>query len=107
LGRIPRRGFEENKVHEDRQPCARYFRNYSLGISTNRDEWLYGMEKLDVATKAKASIAAYDEVPRDSTVFPNTIKWSRNLKRRLKQGRREDFNPKLRQKANHRPFVPR
>jgi predicted helicase len=83
------------------------FRSYSLGISTNRDEWLYGMEKADLTTKAKALIAAYNEVPRDLTVFPNTIKWSRNLKRRLKQGRREDFNPKLMQKANYRPFVPR
>jgi predicted helicase len=83
------------------------FKTYTLGISTNRDEWLYAMDRQDLAIKAKALIAAYDKVPRETTEFPDTLKWSRNLKRRLKQGRREEFSAKSIRKANYRPFVPR
>jgi len=36
------------------------FQNYTLGMNTARDEWLYGMEKEDLAGKAKALVRAYD-----------------------------------------------
>ncbi len=83
------------------------FKDYALGISTNRDEWVYGFAKGDVEAKAKALIQAYDRLPVSSTAYPNTLKWSRNLKRRHKAARHEKFDVNLIRKANYRPFVPR
>jgi predicted helicase len=83
------------------------FQTYALGMNTARDEWVYSMDKADLAAKAKALVAGYDVVRPDETVYPDTIKWSRNLKRRLAQGRREKFDAGLIRRANYRPFVPR
>ncbi|EQB33961.1 N-6 DNA methylase [Sphingobium ummariense] len=38
------------------------FKLYSLGISTNRDEWLYGRSESEVAEKAKMLAETYDSV---------------------------------------------
>ena len=83
------------------------FKDYALGISTNRDDWLYGFDKDDVEQKAKALIKAYSAVPSGSAIYPGTLKWSETLKRHLKAGKREKFNPNALRKANYRPFVPR
>jgi hypothetical protein len=37
-------------------------------------------------------IDAYDRVPANAMEFPDTLKWSRNLKRRLKGGAREAYS---------------
>jgi len=81
------------------------FKTYALGVSTNRDDWLYSLDKRDLVAKVKALIAAYDAVPPTATEYPDTLKWSRNLKRRLRQGRREKFNARLLRRANYRPFT--
>jgi predicted helicase len=83
------------------------FKLYSLGISTNRDDWLYGRSANEVASKAAALVSTYDKVPSKAVVFPTVIKWSRNLKRRLAQGRREVFDLKNIVRASYRPFSPR
>jgi predicted helicase len=83
------------------------FKLYSLGISTNRDDWLYGRSADDVAMKAKALISTYDKISPKTVAFPGAIKWSRNLKRRLAQGRREAFDPHRIVSASYRPFSPR
>jgi predicted helicase len=83
------------------------FKDYALGISTNRDEWLYGFDKDELAKKAVGLINAYNAVPATAVEYPNTLKWSRNLKRRLKANKREEFSVDALRKANYRPFVPR
>jgi predicted helicase len=83
------------------------FKTYALGVSTNRDEWLYGMDKTDLATKVNAMIAAYQKVLPTAKVYPNTLKWSETLKRQLKAGKREAFDTNLLRKTSYRPFVPR
>lgn len=83
------------------------FKTYALGVSTNRDEWLYGMGTADLAAKVKALIAAYDAVPKTATDYPVTLKWSETLKRHFARGRREAFDQRSVRKANYRPFVPR
>ncbi|MFK4047520.1 type ISP restriction/modification enzyme [Roseomonas mucosa] len=83
------------------------FRTYALGVSTNRDEWLYDLSHARVLAKAEALVKAYDQVPPNAVSLPDTVKWSRNLKRRHQQARSESFNPRLVRRANYRPFVPR
>jgi predicted helicase len=83
------------------------FKQYSLGISTNRDEWLYDLNREQLAEKAKLLTQTFSDTPRTADTFPTTIKWSRNLKRRLAQGRQEEFSASRIRRANYRPFVPR
>ncbi|UXN75804.1 N-6 DNA methylase (plasmid) [Devosia sp. A8/3-2] len=83
------------------------FKIYSLGVSTNRDDWLYGRSADDVAAKATELISTYDKFPPKPIEFPSSIKWSQNLKRRLAQGRREAFDAKRIVSASYRPFSPR
>jgi len=83
------------------------FKLYSLGISTNRDDWLYDRSKACLADKAALLVRKYDTVPTGATTHPDTIKWSRNLKRRLAQGRREEFEDHRVVRASYRPFTPK
>ena len=83
------------------------FKSYSLGVSTNRDEWLYSFDQEQGARKAHLLIETYDSVSMSAIDFSAPIKWSRNLKRRLAQGRREGFHGTLLRRANYRPFSTR
>jgi predicted helicase len=83
------------------------FKLFSLGESTNRDEWLYDIDPDSLAKKVRHLIRAYDAVPASAEEFPETLKWSRNLKRRLNAGRREKFKPNLIRPVLYRPFARR
>lgn len=80
------------------------FKLYSLGVSTNRDEWLYDRDRKALEKKVRYLIAAYNAIPADAQAHPDTIKWSRNLKRRLASGQRERFSPERMVRAGYRPF---
>jgi predicted helicase len=83
------------------------FRLYSLGISTNRDEWLYDFERQNLKSKVGWLKNHYDEMSPKPDVFPETVKWSRNLKRRLRQCRREDVSEVRLVRASYRPYTTR
>ncbi|WP_420133645.1 type ISP restriction/modification enzyme, partial [Rhodopseudomonas sp.] len=83
------------------------FKLYSLGISTNRDEWLYDVDRTSLVKKVDYFVEKYDRTKSNSTEFPEAIKWSRNLKRRLNQGRRESFQQQRIAIASYRPYCQR
>ena len=79
------------------------FKTFGFGVSTNRDEWIYDDDRDSLARKvqylesrysAQGAVAAHD----------STIKWSRNLKRRHEQGRREKFDAERLTRAAYRPY---
>jgi predicted helicase len=92
------------KAREDSRRDRAIFKLFSLGISTNRDDWLYDRSRSRLKKKVARLISAYDAVPANAKSWPNTIKWSRNLKRRLSQRKREPFTEKLIAPAEYRPF---
>ena len=79
------------------------FKLFSLGISTNRDEWVYSDDPSTLAEKAKLLTQGYESQAKGNE-FHDSIKWSRNLKRRFEQGRRESFDKKRIVRAQYRPF---
>ncbi len=83
------------------------FRYYTLGINTARDEWLYAWSGSDLSEKMRHLIRTYGALRPESSEFPDNLKWSRNLKRRLQQRRRERFSSKRIRPAQYRPFVSR
>ena len=80
------------------------FRLYSLGVSTNRDEWLYDLNKETVREKVKFLIEQYESHRAGRDDYGSAIKWSETLKRRAKASLREGFSNSLIQRAIYRPF---
>ncbi|HEU0045314.1 type ISP restriction/modification enzyme, partial [Sphingomonas sp.] len=83
------------------------FKLYSLGTSTNRDEWVYDRDVTTLSAKMCLFISVYDQTSSKTDEYDTEIKWSRNLKRRLAQGRREKFDATRERHALYRPFAKR
>jgi predicted helicase len=83
------------------------FRQFALGVSTNRDEWLYDVSRSVLRRKIRYLTSKYSAVGRDVTEFPTAVKWSETLKRRKLAGDREAFRLKLIETAEYRPFTRR
>ena len=82
------------------------FRDFTLGVSTNRDEWITDYEKLPVEAKMQFFASAYDAALKENAdALPNELKHSRNLKRRYAQKLREPFEPALMRSYQYRPFT--
>jgi predicted helicase len=80
------------------------FKLFSLGVSTNRDDWLYDRDRKSLEAKVRHLIETYDALPADEKGFPDALKWSRNLKRRLARNQREAFSSKRIARAMYRPY---
>jgi predicted helicase len=83
------------------------FRLFSLGISTNRDEWVTAHEHEVLLAKMRFFVKEFDRAVTDPERLGAVIKWSRNLKRRLLQGQREAYQAGLARVLAYRPFVRR
>jgi predicted helicase len=99
------------------------FKTYSLGVATNRDEWVYDFDKGKLAEKVKRLISNYGmEVARFSaakrlesgvdvesivSADPTLIKWTDRLKSALEEGKELRFDPRLIRLSTYRPFVAR
>ncbi|MBV9711259.1 MAG: TIR domain-containing protein, partial [Ktedonobacteraceae bacterium] len=91
------------------------FKNYSLGISTNRDGVVYDFNYQTLIKRVEQFIDNYNtEVFRwirgghskdiDSFLSYEKIKWSRNLKRDLRNGRFAQFDKDTIRQSLYRPF---
>ena len=96
------------------------FKIFSLGVSTNRDAWVYCFDEGQLADKAGQCIEAYNsEVDRwkragrpkaiDSFVDSDEtkIKWSEGLKNTLARDVYAEFNKAKIRNALYRPFIKR
>ena len=106
---------KEAKASKSREVQA-IFKDYSLGISTNRDGIVYDFNKHKTARRVEKFIADYnEEVSRwisagrpkaiDEFVTYSAIKWSRNLKNELKRERKIDFDASSIRYAIYRPYT--
>lgn len=104
--------FEDLIAIADRQTMATstrgqdraIFKLFSLGVSTNRDAWLYDRDRKNLASKVRQLVDTYSKLPASTEEYSNTIKWSRNLKRRLRNGLKEPFDESRIVRAIYRPF---
>ncbi|HUP63091.1 MAG TPA: type ISP restriction/modification enzyme [Thermoanaerobaculia bacterium] len=81
------------------------FRLFSLGVSTNRDEWVYDVNRDVLQQKADLLVRGYEAYKPLVGEFGSLIKWSETLKRRAQSGEREPFSPERIQRAAYRPFT--
>ena len=80
------------------------FKLFSLGTSTNRDEWVVDFNEKALGTRMKWFCTKYEQAEKLAE-HPDHLKWSRNLKRRMAQGRTESFDSGLIKSTTYRPFV--
>lgn len=88
------------------------FKLFSLGVSTNRDDWLCDYDDEALIPKAMELTAQYNKevgaISRHALntdyVFGDSIKWSESLKRRALSGVRAAFHKEKIQNFSYRPF---
>jgi predicted helicase len=108
--------------NKDDPKGPKVFRTYSLGVSTNRDAWVYNYskEKLEAnvrrmidfygqqrALYAKALKTATDETPSVDSVIdndPKKISWTRSLKEDIRKQKAHDFEGGQVVVSTYRPF---
>ena len=102
------------------------FKTFSLGVSTNRDFWVYNFNQDALRDNVKRMLETYTvemdrwrhqiaewkrgNVPEpkidDFVVLDDTkIKWSSSLKAKLKSGKATHFSPEKVREALYRPFT--
>jgi predicted helicase len=97
------------------------FKLYSLGVSTNRDDVVYGFDNGSLQDRVREFCEAYNaEVDRykrsgkvaegvalDRFLDYSKVKWSRDLKKDLRRGRYAEFDEESIRSALYRPFTKR
>ncbi|MBL9049311.1 MAG: N-6 DNA methylase [Tabrizicola sp.] len=91
------------------------FKTYTLGVATNRDDWVYDHDRDELAAKCSFLVAQYNQ---DLSVFGGrkldkdtldeigtSIKWTRAVKRNLENRKASTFRQEHIVRANYRPFV--
>jgi predicted helicase len=91
------------------------FKLYSLGVVTNRDEWVYDLDAVQLERKVHFLVDSYnDDAERLSAVrgseklaemLDTRIKWTRAVKKDLAKGVRYTFDSDCITRSYYRPFV--
>lgn len=87
------------------------FKLFSLGVVTNRDEWVYDFDRDVVAEKMKYFVSVYNKEVRrtkgvvDPEALTAQIKWTRAVKRDLENEVIYDFDAGKIRPCLFRPFV--
>ena len=82
------------------------FSLHALGVSTNRDEWVFDFDVPNLREKVLFFSDVYDDlIERNDRSYPTTIKWSRDLRNEFLRGRRIVFNEANRIQSFYRPYI--
>ena len=76
----------------------------TLGISTNRDEWVVAESQKALSTKVRYFLENYSRHKPSAKLFDPSIKWSETLKRRLKANQFEKYDTSSIVPFSYRPF---
>ena len=88
------------------------FRLYSLGVVTNRDEWVHDFNRDELGKKVRTFIDEYEAIRSeyggrdvDNDVVGTTIKWTRDLKRQLRLDTPNEFSHNSSIETLYRPYT--
>jgi predicted helicase len=86
------------------------FYNNAIGVSTNRDAWVYGYDRSSVLKHVKTLEDNYNtEVEKNERevglLDSKKIKWTRKLKNYLTKGLKLEFDPSKIQLSMYRPYT--
>jgi predicted helicase len=81
------------------------FNEYSMGVVTARDEWVYDINNNNLVDKISYLINIYNnEINENIDSYSEKIKWSENLKNNKKAKRKIQFSTSKIIKAFYKPF---
>lgn len=107
---IPLIKYKNNNLSTDKA----IFTFSSLGVSTNRDEWVYDTNKESLIAKTKFLVANYNsqisvlqgmKKSQIDDLADYTIKWSRDLKRKARRGIISKYDIDAICKSIYRPYI--
>jgi predicted helicase len=78
---------------------------YSLGVSTNRDDWVTAFSTETLSLQVSYFLERYYDLLKRGGDYATDIKWSRNLKRRFEARRSEPLDQRRIIQYAYRPFV--
>jgi len=82
------------------------FELFSLGISTNRDEWVTDFSRETLIEKIKYFSEFYNNIHKNNDVeFTNNIKWSEQLKRNRFNNHLTEYSDSKIQTMEYRPYT--
>jgi predicted helicase len=83
------------------------FKLHSLGLATNRDDWVYGRSNADVEQKVRYFIDSYERKRLNPRVKDGGIKWTRAVKNDFSKNIPYRYDSSCITEACYRPFVMR
>lgn len=82
------------------------FSLYSLGVNSNRDEWVYDFNQDGLAEKMEFFVSTYNKLIEDGvTEMSNRIKWSSSLESSFNRKLKGSFSNQMIRLIPYRPFV--
>ncbi len=104
----------ETKLAKRTQDERAVFGLYSLGVVTNRDEWVYEFEEAGLRSKVQTFIKTYEDARAkhggtevDDATLGTSIKWTRDLKRQLRKDIVNVFEKDSIHETLYRPYCKR
>ena len=80
------------------------FKNFSAGLKTNRDSWVYRFSQRDLETDVQGSIEFFNSLSSKAEIDPKRIKWSSKLDSLLVSRRILTFDRTSLREVMYRPF---
>ena len=78
----------------------------SIGVSTNRDYWVYDFDSRNLRNKVRFFTDSYNELlDKNDHSYPRLIKWSDTLRSRFQRGERIVYSDETFIKSMHRAFA--
>ncbi|PSN12953.1 DNA methyltransferase [filamentous cyanobacterium CCT1] len=105
-----------SKASKSQRVAEAIFQDFSLGISTNRDEWVYDFSLEALKGKMSFFCKVYNSdlkriehknIQDMDTLLSSKIKWSEQLKRYIEAGRKIKFLASDISQSLYRPYVKR
>jgi predicted helicase len=97
------------KITDDEQAL---FRTYSMGVVTNRDDWVYDFDATNLGRKVRTFIDSYEDIRAkyggkavNDSELGTSIKWTRDLKRQLRSDSPNIFDRHSIRLTLYRPFA--
>ena len=96
----------ESKLAKTLAERQAVFSVHSMGVSTNRDEWVYDFNVGNLRSKALFFADTYNQfLDNGDKSYDTTIKWSSTLRTRFRRNERIVYNDANRVESLYRPFV--
>ena len=96
----------ETKFAKNAIEVQAIFGLHSMGVSTNRDDWVYDFDVRNLREKALFFADTYNEsLDNDNQPFDSAIKWSASIRDHFRRGRRIVYSEANRIRLVYRPFV--